>query len=735
MISNSGTSTLGLYDFKRQLDAFGGVDYFRSSLAGGYLLNARVMLNNGDIVKSTIVGNTNDPNVDMTGWETIEPKNIIKTVESIEDLMALTGMADGDVVFVKTKQGGNFTYNSALASESDGVVNFNGYIREFTGNIQSDWSGVVADATSGVVGTDCVPSMQRAIDAAFKYGVGVDFNAGVYRCVSLTYINAGYASEWYFFRLRPNVLINIPPHCTLIAADGTVASNADMQGTKGFIFFSDAKEDCPNAEVCGGGTLDHNGDNNLLSVINGWGNQSTTPTFLLTANSHNSKFHHLIIKNNSGHNHFINEKSTDTEFHHNTLYNFADSVVGNANCADHSAVYSRGKRCLAYNNIMINPRNSYVSTGFELHGDGCTAHTNYTKNVAVLGLGASYTTTDIGNIVTFKSNIGVGLVSAFAADTAEQCELIIHIKDNICNISGVANNPNDIYGRKGHDYITMREPNNAYMPKKLDIRDSGNTITWADPINWTPIDHSSCSAFVVRKVTSWISTNNTFINLKGSAINFGFQHVSNTSDMDSELSFSNKYINCGLSEQSAYDFTNDNIADGFSLIKKLTIDDVFEGCKWGAIYNNRAKIASYVFAPLVFNLKIRSDMYHDVMIGHQATDDLYCEYNIVMNQPSAGLTYKPLPIDNPVCGTIKINHGKSNKFMTFTKFIGLSRWKMKSLWFDQTIPSEQVNPFGDLAGDELDLLIYADNGATKLVCVGDGVGGSVGVWKQAAKSY
>lgn len=33
-----------------------------------YPLNARVMLENGDIVKSTISGNTVDPNVDMTGW-------------------------------------------------------------------------------------------------------------------------------------------------------------------------------------------------------------------------------------------------------------------------------------------------------------------------------------------------------------------------------------------------------------------------------------------------------------------------------------------------------------------------------------------------------------------------------------------------------------------------------------------------------------------------------------------
>lgn len=38
------------------------------SRVGGYKLNERVVLTNGDIVKSTIDGNTNDPNVDTTGW-------------------------------------------------------------------------------------------------------------------------------------------------------------------------------------------------------------------------------------------------------------------------------------------------------------------------------------------------------------------------------------------------------------------------------------------------------------------------------------------------------------------------------------------------------------------------------------------------------------------------------------------------------------------------------------------
>lgn len=36
---------------------------------GGYPLNARIMLADGDIVKNTLPNNTNNPNTDMTGWE------------------------------------------------------------------------------------------------------------------------------------------------------------------------------------------------------------------------------------------------------------------------------------------------------------------------------------------------------------------------------------------------------------------------------------------------------------------------------------------------------------------------------------------------------------------------------------------------------------------------------------------------------------------------------------------
>lgn len=99
MISNSGTSTLGLYDLKRQIDAFGGVDYFRPTLAGGYIPNARVMLANGNIVQNSTGGNlTNNPNIDMTGWILSNSASKIfdkngRTLQELNDIQSSSGIS------------------------------------------------------------------------------------------------------------------------------------------------------------------------------------------------------------------------------------------------------------------------------------------------------------------------------------------------------------------------------------------------------------------------------------------------------------------------------------------------------------------------------------------------------------------------------------------------------------------------------------------------------------------
>ena len=96
------------------------------SKTGGYALNERVQLENGDIVKSTIDGNTNDPNVDMTGWVNIGNAGEVK---SIAELLAIQNPNDGSRVFVKGFQGDDFIYDSSKSSVNNGHSIFNGWER------------------------------------------------------------------------------------------------------------------------------------------------------------------------------------------------------------------------------------------------------------------------------------------------------------------------------------------------------------------------------------------------------------------------------------------------------------------------------------------------------------------------------------------------------------------------------------------------------------------------------
>lgn len=121
---------------QREINLYGAKTY--DMPFGGYPVGGLVRLENGDIVKSTIPNNTNDPNVDMTGWASIQ-KLIL---ESIADMLAIKNPKDGIRVSVKSynaptnlalanafKGGGDFIYDSSLASVNDGTLIINGWKR------------------------------------------------------------------------------------------------------------------------------------------------------------------------------------------------------------------------------------------------------------------------------------------------------------------------------------------------------------------------------------------------------------------------------------------------------------------------------------------------------------------------------------------------------------------------------------------------------------------------------
>ncbi|CAL1778315.1 hypothetical protein BRC2024_OQYPJBKP_CDS_0076 [Acinetobacter phage vB_AbaM_Highwayman] len=75
---------------------------------GGYPLNARLMLNNGDIVKSTVPNNVTNPNLDMAGW--VKVNSASQIIES----SGLTQQQFNDVITNKE------IYLSRLGAKFDG---------------------------------------------------------------------------------------------------------------------------------------------------------------------------------------------------------------------------------------------------------------------------------------------------------------------------------------------------------------------------------------------------------------------------------------------------------------------------------------------------------------------------------------------------------------------------------------------------------------------------------------
>ena len=99
------------------------------SKTGGYALNERVQLATGDIVRSTIPNNTNNPNVDTTGWvapcpnatEKVAGKAAIatqsETIAGTNDATIITPKKLKDISFGRT--GG---YANVIASRSANTV-------------------------------------------------------------------------------------------------------------------------------------------------------------------------------------------------------------------------------------------------------------------------------------------------------------------------------------------------------------------------------------------------------------------------------------------------------------------------------------------------------------------------------------------------------------------------------------------------------------------------------------
>lgn len=168
------------------------------SRVGGYQENERVVLANGDIVKSTVDGNPSDPNSDMSGWVVIG--NILR-VSNISKMLSIVNPQQGSVIKVDSYHapnfalrmpfsgGGDFIYDSSKSSINDGGLIINGWVRVCDGTtVQVNWFG--ADPTGETDSTQAILKAQQAITGRVSSAVGsvskklsatIEYGAGVYK--------------------------------------------------------------------------------------------------------------------------------------------------------------------------------------------------------------------------------------------------------------------------------------------------------------------------------------------------------------------------------------------------------------------------------------------------------------------------------------------------------------------------------------------------------------------------
>ena len=145
-------------------------DVVYAAKIGGYPLNARLALDNGDVVKSTIPNNTNNPNINMTGW--VGDSKI--TLESISELLSLNSPRNGQLVYVKSYHAGHdeggddFIYKTSRQLENDGISIFNGWERQKNGK---PWT--LEDGGCRRDGTDCAPYFNKVLQLATVSPIGI----------------------------------------------------------------------------------------------------------------------------------------------------------------------------------------------------------------------------------------------------------------------------------------------------------------------------------------------------------------------------------------------------------------------------------------------------------------------------------------------------------------------------------------------------------------------------------
>ena len=557
--------------------------YFISGIQ--YPLNAEIMLANGDTVQSTIPNNTNNPNTNMTGWILVSAKNPITTVDSIAELIAIPNPKNGQVVFVKSLDGGNFTYQSSKAGVNDGVIFYNGWTRITLETVyRSEWVG-----TTGVDGDDCVPKLKKLFEYVTSIGGGTALVQDGTHSLDTVYVdNTDGYTEHYAFGMYNNVTIEGTSRDKTIfkLKDNLTAEAPKRWG----LFVDNHRNDIVNF-TAKNFKVDFNGYNNLCTA-------TLQPVYVvgLVWNAYTAKnitFDNIWCdKNASWNTFFFGTKCVDATVQ-NCLFTEHSDAIPNNLIKDHSTIYINGQNARVINNVFLMPDDvvSYISTGIEAHGVNTLVQGNLLRGYGAPFLAAS-TERNRRDDITFVSNIakraqlGIAYNSMFGTLKVNFIGNTVDLrKDKASNSDGGIRYAHGAI-ESGGAINSIGDPLNSWT----EIYVMANTFEQEEPDDWNDADKYINTCHSIKEAKILVSKGNTFKNFKGGALDIAYHR--NFLGAVHELS-GNTYIGCGSSTaQNAYQaaykleglpFMSEGGVD-YNLLDKIMIsNETFNSCDYGVV--------------------------------------------------------------------------------------------------------------------------------------------------------
>ena len=701
MISNSGTSTLGLYDLKRQIDAFGGVDYFRPNLAGGYLKNARVMLANGDIVKSTVDGNLNDPNVDMTGW--FEP------------------------ITEKIKQ-----YNLPIIN-----------VRDY---------GAKGDGSTGD---------QQKISEAYEYlnsigGGTLYLPDGTYLINTVNYVDetptAGVVGlqEQYAFPIYSNITVlgQSRENTIFKMADGIIYKDLN-RANLGCALFADAHKGLHVKNFrLERFKVDMNGINNPvvnLPTMGGGGSWQTAQQAIFPVlyyfdyyYSTNITVDNIWVHQNSGMNSiFIGHKSTQSVVKNCLFTDHSDYIDGNDLIKDHSTIYIAGLNNLVHNNmfvmghdpVTINERTktSYISTAIEAHGVNTVVSNNIVDGYGAPFLAAS-TEWYNGDDILFIGNKAYQAQIGFAFNSMNG-QLKAQFISNKVTLRKAKASTADDYLRYAHAAVESMGALNSIFDRSAaysEIYVLNNVFEQEEPTDWNDTDKFINACHNVKEAKLFVSKGNTFKNFKGTALHV----LEHRNWLKAQILLDdNTYINCGQDKayslyRAAYMLRADPQASeagfDYNLLDSVIVsNETFIDCNYGVLVAKPNTLTAKTID--ITGVKYIGSFLPPALIASPI--DMTAGHTINIEYETTGFVSvgQTLGDFQGVSGRLKMNKWSSSnvddyllKSFEYVKTVYYP-WNMRALSNVGPSATGQFGPFPNKDGDSIDLITPVVNGYSSIV--------------------